>query len=46
MPDPFVTNVCFTGDDHRTAYLTMSGGGWLARDHLAPPRPRPPAMTT
>ena len=31
VPDPFVTNVCFTGDDHRTAYLTMSGGGWLAR---------------
>jgi gluconolactonase len=31
MPDPLVTNVCFTGDDHRTAYLTMSGGGWLGR---------------
>jgi gluconolactonase len=31
MPDPFVTNVCFTGDDRRTAYLTMSGGGWLGR---------------
>jgi len=29
MPDPFVTNLCFTGDDHRTTYLTMSGGGWL-----------------
>ncbi len=31
MPDPFVTNICFTGDDRRTAYLTMSGGGWLGR---------------
>lgn len=29
MPDPLVTNVCFTGDDDRTAYITMSGGGWL-----------------
>jgi gluconolactonase len=31
VPDPFITNICFTGDDHRTAYLTMSGGGWLGR---------------
>ena len=29
MPDPLVTNICFTGDDHRTAYITMSGVGWL-----------------
>jgi gluconolactonase len=31
MPDPLVTNVCFAGDDRRTAFITMSGGGWLAR---------------
>jgi len=37
VPDPFVTNICFTGDDQRTAYLTMSGGGWLAR--VTWPRP-------
>jgi len=29
MPDPLVTNICFTGDDHRTAYITLSGAGWL-----------------
>jgi gluconolactonase len=28
MPDPLVTNVCFVGD---TAYVTMSGTGWLGR---------------
>jgi gluconolactonase len=31
MPDPLVTNICFAGEDHRTAYVTMSGAGWLAR---------------
>ena len=30
MPDPLVTNLCFAGDDRRTAFITMSGGGWLA----------------
>jgi gluconolactonase len=29
MPDPMVTNLCFTGADDRTAYITMSAGGWL-----------------
>ncbi len=29
MPDPLVTNICFTGDDQRTAFITLSGGGWL-----------------
>jgi gluconolactonase len=37
MPDPLVTNLCFTGDDHRTAYVTLSGGGWLGR--VTWPRP-------
>jgi gluconolactonase len=26
VPDPFLTNICFRGT---TAWLTMSGGGWL-----------------
>ena len=29
MPDRFVTNVCFGGDDLRTAYITGSGTGKL-----------------
>jgi gluconolactonase len=29
LPDPFTTNVCFTGDDLRTAYVTLSGSGRL-----------------
>jgi gluconolactonase len=29
LPDPFTTNVCFTGDDMRTAYATLSGSGRL-----------------
>ena len=37
MPDPLVTNICFTGDDDRTAYTTMSGGGWLGE--MTWPRP-------
>lgn len=28
-PDPFVTNVCFGGDELRTAYITSSGRGKL-----------------
>ena len=30
LPDMLVTNVCFGGDDLRTAYVTMSGTGQLA----------------
>ena len=30
MPDRFVTNIAFGGDDLTTAYLTFSGGGRLA----------------
>ena len=37
MPDPLVTNVCFGGADGLTAYVTMSGAGWLAA--MAWPRP-------
>jgi gluconolactonase len=29
VPDPFTTNLCFTGDDRRTALVTLSGGGRL-----------------
>jgi gluconolactonase len=35
--DPFVTNICWGGDDMRTAYLTLSGTGRL----LACEWPRP-----
>ena len=28
-PDPFVTNICFGGEGHRTAYITSSGRGLL-----------------
>jgi gluconolactonase len=27
VKDPFVTNICFGGDDLRTAYITSSGTG-------------------
>jgi gluconolactonase len=37
MPDPLTTNVCFSGDDMRTAYVTLSGTGRL----VATPWPRP-----
>jgi gluconolactonase len=37
MPDRFVTNIAFGGDDLRTAYLTFSGGGRL----VSTPWPRP-----
>jgi gluconolactonase len=29
LPDPFTTNICFGGDDLRTAYITLSGTGRL-----------------
>lgn len=37
LPDRFTTNVCFTGDDMRTAYATLSGTGKLVA--LDWPRP-------
>ena len=37
MPDRFTTNVCFAGDDMRTAYVTLSGTGRL----VATEWPRP-----
>ena len=37
LPDPIVTNVCFTGDDMRTALVTLSGYGRLVS--LDWPRP-------
>lgn len=35
--DPLVTNICFGGDDLRTAYVTLSGTGVLVRTEW--PRP-------
>jgi gluconolactonase len=29
MPDPLTTNICFGGNDLRTAYITLSGTGRL-----------------
>jgi len=37
LPDRFTTNVCFTGDDMRTALATLSGSGRLVA--LDWPRP-------
>jgi gluconolactonase len=37
MPDPLTTNICFGGDDLRTAYITLSGTGRL----VATDWPRP-----
>jgi gluconolactonase len=37
FPDLLVTNVCFGGDDRRTAYVTCSGTGKL----VSAPWPRP-----
>ena len=37
FPDPMVTNVCFGGDDLRTAYVTCSATGKL----VSMPWPRP-----
>lgn len=31
MPDPFVTNICFGGADRRTAYMTFSQRGAIAK---------------
>lgn len=30
-PDPYTTNLCFGGADRRTAFITLSGSGRLAR---------------
>ncbi len=37
MPDAITTNICFGGDDLRTAYITLSGTGRL----VSTPWPRP-----
>lgn len=37
MPDPLTTNICFGGEDLRTAYITLSGTGRL----VATEWPRP-----
>jgi gluconolactonase len=37
LPDPMVTNVCFGGDDLRTAYATLSAGGRLVSFQWARP---------
>ena len=31
MPDPMTTNICFGGPDLRTAYVTLSSIGQLAK---------------
>ncbi len=31
LPDPFVTNICFGGDDLRSAYITLAGTGRLIK---------------
>ena len=31
LPDPLVTNICFGGDDGRTAFVTSSGRGELLK---------------
>ncbi|MEX2194408.1 MAG: SMP-30/gluconolactonase/LRE family protein [Thermoleophilaceae bacterium] len=35
--DPFTTNICFGGEGYRTAYITLSGSGRLAKTQW--PRP-------
>jgi len=37
LPDPFVTNICFGGDDRKTAYVTLGSTGRILR--IAWPRP-------
>lgn len=37
LPDPLVTNICFGGDDLRTAYITLSATGQLVK--MRWPRP-------
>ncbi|HSC94048.1 MAG TPA: SMP-30/gluconolactonase/LRE family protein [Burkholderiales bacterium] len=39
LSDPMITNLCFGGPDHRTAFITCSGTGHL----IAVDRPRPGA---
>lgn len=29
LSDPIITNLCFGGPDHRTAFITCSGMGYL-----------------
>ena len=36
LPDPLVTNICFGGDDGRTAFITSSGRGELLRSWSRP----------
>jgi gluconolactonase len=37
MPDPLTTNICFTGDDMKTAFITLSLFGKLAKVEWARP---------
>jgi gluconolactonase len=37
LPDPVVTNICFGGDDLRTAYITMAGRGLVIRTEWPEP---------
>lgn len=37
FPDPWVTNICFSGPDMRTAHVTLSGTGKLVRMAWAEP---------
>jgi gluconolactonase len=37
MPDVYPTNICFGGADMKTAYITLSGTGQLARMEWADP---------
>ena len=37
MPDPLTTNICFGGDDMRTAYVTLSSLGQLVSTRWATP---------
>ena len=41
IDDPLVTNICFGGDDLRTAYVTSSGTGGCCRCRGPGPRPAP-----
>ena len=37
LPDPYTTNICFGGEDMRTAFVTLSGTGRLIRMEWARP---------
>lgn len=37
LPDPYTTNICFGGEDMRTAFITLSGTGRLIRMEWARP---------